>query len=42
LSFESELERRDGRWYDKEMLEQIRKAEAEAASSAAAEAASGS
>jgi hypothetical protein len=42
LSFESDMERVDGRWYGKDMLEQIRKDEAEAASGAAAEAATGS
>ncbi len=38
LSFESDMERVDGRWYGKDMLEQIRKEEAEAAAGAGAEA----
>lgn len=40
MSFESDMERVDGRWYGKDMLEQIRKEEAEAA--AGAEASTGS
>lgn len=44
LSFESDMERVDGRWYGKDMLEQIRKEEAEAAAGGSndAEASTGS
>jgi hypothetical protein len=38
MSFESDMERVDGQWYGKDMLEQIRKEEAEAAAGAGAEA----